>query len=67
MRTRNSKLKLAVLISGGGSNLQAMIDRIEAGKLDAEIGLVVSNNPDAYGLDRAQRHGIPTAVVDYRK
>lgn len=54
------------MISGGGSNLQAMIDRIEAGKLDAEISLVVSNNPDAYGLVRAQKHGIPTAVVDYR-
>ena len=63
----SSKLKLAVLISGGGSNLQAMIDRIEAGKLDAEIVLVVSNNPDSYGLDRARRHGIQTAVVDYGK
>ncbi len=60
------KLKLAVLISGGGSNLQSMIDRIEVGKLDAEIKLVVSNNADAYGLVRAQKHGISTAVVDYR-
>lgn len=67
MKPKTKKMKLAVLISGGGSNLQAMIDRIEAGKLDAEIGLVVSNNPDAYGLDRAQKHGIATAVVDYRK
>ena len=62
----SNKLKLAVLVSGGGTNLQAMIDRIEAGKLDAEIGLVVCNNPDAYGLVRAQKHSIPTAVVDYR-
>jgi len=60
------KLRLAVLISGGGSNLQAMIDRIDAGKLDAEIKLVVSNNADAYGLVRAREHGISTAVVDYR-
>ena len=66
MKEKTKKLKLAVLISGGGTNLQAMIDQIEAGKLDAEISLVVSNNPDAYGLVRAQKHGIPTAVVDYR-
>jgi phosphoribosylglycinamide formyltransferase-1 len=66
VRTRRNKLKLVVLISGGGSNLQAMIDRIEVGKLDAEIELVVSNNADAYGLVRAQKHGISTAVVDYR-
>jgi len=63
---KTKKLKLAVLISGSGSNLQAMVDRIEAGKLDAEISLVVSNNPEAYGLTRAQKHGISTAVVDYR-
>jgi phosphoribosylglycinamide formyltransferase-1 len=62
----SKKLKLAVLLSGGGSNLQAMIDHIEAGKLDAQIVLVVSNNPEAYGLVRAQAHGISTAVVDYR-
>lgn len=66
MKAKTNELKLAVLISGGGSNLQAMIDQIEAGRLDAEISLVVSNNPDAYGLVRAQKHGISTAVVDYR-
>jgi len=67
VKPKTKKLKLAVLVSGGGSNLQAMIDGIEAGKLDAEIKMVVSNNPDAYGLTRAQIHGIPTAVVDYSK
>jgi len=66
VRTRKNKLRLAVMISGSGSNLQAMVDQIEAGKLDAEISLVVSNNPEAYGLTRAQKHGISTAVVDYR-
>ena len=66
MKAKIRKLKLAVMISGGGSNLQAMIDRVEAGELDAEIGLVVSNNPDAYGLVRAEKHGLPTAVVDYK-
>jgi phosphoribosylglycinamide formyltransferase-1 len=67
VRTRNNKLKLAVMISGGGSNLQAMVDQIEAGKLDAEISMVVSNNPKAYGLTRAEKHGISTAFVDYTK
>jgi phosphoribosylglycinamide formyltransferase-1 len=66
VRAKTKKLKLAVLISGGGTNLQTMIDRIEAGKLAAEIKLVVSNTPDAYGLVRAEKHGISTAVVDYR-
>lgn len=56
-------LPLAVLVSGGGSNLQSLIDRIEAGALDAEIKLVVSNNPEAFGLTRARKHGIPTKVV----
>ena len=65
-KEKTKKLKLAVLISGGGTNLQAMIDQIEAGKLHAEISIVVSNNPDAYGLVRAEKHGIDTAIVDYR-
>ena len=55
-------MPLAVLVSGGGSNLQSIIDRIEAGTLDAEIKLVVSNKADAYGLERAKRHGAATAV-----
>ncbi len=63
----SSKLTLVVLISGGGTNLQAMIDRAESGELDARIALVVSSNPEAYGLIRARSHGISTAVVDYRK
>ena len=56
--------RLAVLISGNGSNLQAIIDRIGEGHLDAEIAVVVSNRADAYGLQRAQRAGIPTEVLD---
>jgi phosphoribosylglycinamide formyltransferase-1 len=57
-------LQTAVLISGSGSNLQALIDKIEEGVLDAEIKLVFSNKADAYGLKRAEKHGIPTAVLD---
>ncbi|MFP3870603.1 MAG: phosphoribosylglycinamide formyltransferase [Syntrophobacteria bacterium] len=67
MRAARKRIKLAVLLSGSGTNLQAMVDGIEAGKLDATIALVLSNNPDAYGLTRAREHGIPTAVVDYRE
>lgn len=53
-------MRLAVLISGGGSNLQALIDAIEAGVLSAQIVVVVSNRRDAYGLERARAHGIET-------
>ena len=60
-----SKLGLAVLISGNGSNLQALIDRIAAGTLDAEIRIVISNTAGAYGLQRAARAGIPHTVVDH--
>ncbi|HNY49075.1 MAG TPA: phosphoribosylglycinamide formyltransferase [Smithella sp.] len=56
-------LKLGVLISGNGSNLQSIIDNIENGSLKAVIKIVVSNNPDAYGLTRAKKHGIPCAVL----
>jgi formyltetrahydrofolate-dependent phosphoribosylglycinamide formyltransferase len=52
--------KIAVLISGSGSNLQAMIDAIAEGRLDARICVVVSNRKDAYGLVRAEQAGIPT-------
>ncbi|RMF85979.1 MAG: phosphoribosylglycinamide formyltransferase [Nitrospinota bacterium] len=56
-------IKLAVLISGNGTTLQNLIDHIQAGKLCAEIVVVISSKPGAYGLVRAQRHGIPTHVV----
>ncbi len=57
---------IAVLISGNGTNLQAIIDAIEAKSLDARIQLVFSNRPDAYGLVRAQHHGIATEVLDHK-
>ena len=52
------KIKLAVLASGGGTNLQSIIDNIEAGKLSAEIKVVISNNSKAYALERARKHNI---------
>ncbi len=52
-------LKVAVLVSGGGTNLQAIIDAIDAGKItNAAIDLVISNNANAYALERAKNHGI---------
>jgi len=58
-------LSLAVLISGAGSNLQSIIDHIEAGVLPARIATVISNKPDAYGLTRAQNHGLTTRVLPH--
>lgn len=56
-------IRLGVLISGNGSNLQAIIDAIEEGALDASIELVVSSRPDAYGLKRAEAAGIPRLAL----
>lgn len=56
-------LKLGVLISGSGTNLQAIIDRIADGTLDASIELVVSSRPSAYGLKRAEAAGIQTLTL----
>lgn len=63
----NPTVKLGVLISGTGTNLQAIIDAILRGDLKAEIRLVISNRADAQGLERARRHGIETMVIDHSK
>jgi len=61
-------LSLGVLISGSGTNLQALIDAIENQQLPGvEIALVVSNNPDAHGLQRALKHKIPAIYLPWRK
>ncbi|RDV27330.1 phosphoribosylglycinamide formyltransferase [Alteromonas aestuariivivens] len=57
--------KICVLISGNGSNLQAMIDAIGAGKLNARIVGVISNRPDAYGLERARQASIDAYCIDH--
>ena len=59
----SSGLPIGILISGGGTNLQAIIDAIEGGDLRAKIRIVLSNTSDAYGIVRAKRHGLPTAVL----
>ena len=61
------RLPIVVLVSGNGSNLQAIIDAVAAGDLPVEIRAVISNRPAAAGLERARRAGIATAVVDHRQ
>ena len=56
--------KLAVLVSGHGSNLQAIIDSIDQGELDAHLSIVISNTKDAMALKRAEKHGIKTIFID---
>ncbi len=58
--------RIAVLISGRGSNLQALIDAVAQQRLDAEIALVVSNRPGAYGLERAAAAGLATLTINHR-
>ncbi|MDA0781296.1 MAG: phosphoribosylglycinamide formyltransferase [Rickettsiales bacterium] len=60
------KLKTAVLISGSGTNLQALIDACGNSDFPAQIVLVLSNKADAYGLERAKKAGIKTAVVNHK-
>ena len=57
---------LGVLVSGRGSNLQAIIDAVADGRLAARIGIVISNRPAVFALERAARAGIPTAVIEHR-
>lgn len=59
-----ARTRLGILISGGGSNLQAIIDRISQGKLDAEIAVVISSKKDALGLKRAKKHNIDNRFID---
>lgn len=60
------RMVLGILGSGSGSNMQAILDAIDAGTLDARIALVLSDNPGAYILERARKRGIETGVIDCR-
>jgi phosphoribosylglycinamide formyltransferase-1 len=62
----NKKLRIGALASGGGTNLQAIIDRCADGSINAEISLLICNNPGAGALDRAEKAGIPTLTIDHR-
>ncbi|MBM3482481.1 MAG: phosphoribosylglycinamide formyltransferase [Alphaproteobacteria bacterium] len=59
-------LRLAVLISGQGSNLQALIDATQRAGFGAEIVIVISNQPNAYGLGRARKAGLSTKLIEHR-
>lgn len=58
--------RTAVLISGGGSNLEALLEATQEGRAAGEIVLVASNRPDAFGLERARRRGVAAAALDHR-
>lgn len=62
----DSRRRVAVLISGRGSNLQAVIDAVKDGRLRAEIAIVISNKADALGLERARAAGIETVTIGHR-
>lgn len=64
---RGNALNIGVLVSGSGTNLQAIIDSIEAGCLRARIVCVISNKAGAYALERAKRHDIPALFIDHRE
>lgn len=66
MKAEKAKIKVGVLISGSGTNLQAIIDRSEKGELDAEVVCVISNRVDAFGLERARKHGIAAIHLDHK-
>lgn len=61
-----ARAKLGVLVSGGGSNLQALLDACAQGDYPAEVACVVSNVPTAFALERARRAGVPAVVVDHK-
>ena len=60
-------MRLGILISGRGSNMGAVLDAIDTGRLRATCAVVISNNATAAGLETARRHGVTTAVVDHRQ
>ena len=63
----NKRLSVAILLSGNGSNLQAIIDNIKIGELKADIKIVISNKKEAFGLKRAEENGIKNFFVDHKK
>ena len=64
---RGERLRTTVLISGGGTNLQAIINQVVSGELRIELQAVISDRPGVLGLDRAEKAAIPTRTVDYSK
>lgn len=65
-RTRRRLLRVGVLVSGSGTNLQSILDHCARRKIDAEVAVVISNHPEALALERARRAGVPTALVSHK-
>jgi len=61
------RLRLGVLLSGGGRTLENLCERIQRGELQAEVAIVISSHPGVYGLERARHHDLRREVVDYRE
>jgi phosphoribosylglycinamide formyltransferase-1 len=66
MKVKKATIRIGVLISGNGTNLQAIVDRSEKGELDAQVVCVISNRADAFGLERARMHGIAALHLDHK-
>jgi len=66
-KPNQKKIRIGALISGSGTNLQAIIDACEGGQIDGQVVFVGSDNPEAQGLERADKHKVPKFVVDYNK
>jgi phosphoribosylglycinamide formyltransferase-1 len=60
------RLRIGVLVSGGGTNLQSIIDSSERGEIDGDVVAVISNIPDAFALERARKHGIPAFAFPHK-
>lgn len=65
-RARRGPLRVGVLVSGSGTNLQSILDQCARGRIDAEVAVVISNSPEAYALTRARRAGVPAVVVSHK-
>ena len=63
----SERCRMGILISGRGSNMIALVEAIQRGEITADVALVLSNKPDAPGLEAAAAHGVPVAVVDQRQ
>ena len=64
--SRGAKVKLGILVSGSGTNLQAVLDAVGGGTLDAEVGVVISNQSGVKAIERAQSAGVPVEVISHR-
>lgn len=66
MKVKKAHIRVGVLISGSGTNLQAIVDRSAKGELDAQVVCVISNRADAFGLERARKHGIAALHLNHK-